>query len=636
MKSEEIQLDPFQGKAIQELKQGHSVIVSAPTGAGKTLIAEEIIEKALGQGKGVIYTAPIKALSNQKFRDFSAQFPDRVGIITGDVKINPNAQVLIMTTEIFRNYLLQSPEKLRDKEWIIFDEIHYLDDIQRGTVWEESILFLPPEMKILALSATLPNIEELRSWIQKIHRHQIKKVEERKRPVPLHFYYQLEDRIFPDFKKLQRYLSRTKSGPSKASSLQNLISYLQKNNFLPCIYFSFSRKRCEMLARALLKENFLNGEESRQATQIYYNYCRKFKILGQDSASLLFPLIQRGIAYHHAGLLPPLKEIIEQLFSRKLIQVIFTTETFALGINMPSRSVCFDGIVKYYRNKIRYLRIRDFYQMAGRAGRRGIDEEGYIFVRLRPYKQEIKALRQILSQKIEPIRSQFNASYATILNLYKELKENLLKIYPKSFHYYQFKKDKSREMQLLKSKLSLLKQLGYIKEGTLTQKGHFSSNLFGYELILGELWSKTYLEEISWEELGVIVSAIVTELRAKSPIPKLNRRLRKLKRKIEEEALRIQKIEKHFHIFPQIKKTNFQLANAISAWLKGESFSKIVKLTSVDEGEIIRNFRMCIQVLRDMNQKVISPQLRQKINKVLYLLNRDIVDAEWQLKISPL
>ena len=630
---DDIRLDPFQKKAINFLEKGFSVIVAAPTGAGKTLIAEYVIEDCIRKGKGVIYTAPIKALSNQKFRDFSKQFPQRVGIITGDVRINPGAELLIMTTEIFRNYLLQDPDKLQNKEWVIFDEIHYLDDIERGTVWEESIIFLPPHMKILALSATLPNIDELLGWIRKVHRYPVKKVEEDQRPVPLHFYFQADDVIFSSFKNLTRYIRRNKDKFFKNNRLLTVVDYLKKNDFLPCIYFCFSRTKCERLATELTRFNFLTSEENRKICDLYYHYTKKFKIQDQESTSLLYSLIQKGIAYHHAGLLPPLKEIVERLFTEKLIKVIFTTETFALGINMPSRTVCFDEISKYYRGRRRYLRIRDFYQMAGRAGRRGIDEEGFVFVRLRPFKQDVEAISRILEGKPEPIRSQFNASYATILNLYRDLKEKLLEIYPSTFHYFQFGRKRKSQRKILESKLSLLKYLGYIRKNKLTSKGIFASNIFGYELIISELWERNYFENLSWKDLGVVICATVTEVRPGEKMPRLDKRTKKLKTELEQTARKIQKIERKFKIYPQIKTPHFQLANAIKGWLEGKRFGEILELTHSDEGEIIRNFRMTIQVLRDMNQEIISENLRNKIQKLFTTLNRDLIDAEWQLKI---
>ncbi len=229
--------DPFQQQAIDYINQGHSVIVAAPTGAGKTAIAEHVITTALANKIGVIYTAPIKALSNQKFRDFQAQYQDNIGILTGDVSLNPEAPVLIMTTEIFRNKILDEPKSLDKYTWIIYDEVHYIDNYERGTVWEESLIFLPKHMKILALSATIPNIEEVSAWLMSIHDKSVKTVIEKKRPVPLHFFFQVEDKIVDDISDLRRYRS---SYPNK---LHTIIRHIQQKNGLALIYFVFTSKK---------------------------------------------------------------------------------------------------------------------------------------------------------------------------------------------------------------------------------------------------------------------------------------------------------------------------------------------------------------------------------------------------------
>jgi len=259
-----IQYDIFQKKAIGYIENGYSVLVAAPTGAGKTAIAEYVIEKCLTRNEKVIYTSPIKALSNQKFRDFSQNYPDRVGILTGDVTINTEAPTLIMTTEIFRNKILEEKSSLQNYRWIIFDEIHYLDDIERGSVWEESLIFLPDHMNVLGLSATIPNIEEFACWLKNIHHHKIKVVKEDKRPVPLHFYYQCQGKMYDDLQQVRESGYRTpktyhhpkrripKSIHVKPNRPAALIQYLHEKNFLPCIYFTFSRKSSKLATTRLL------------------------------------------------------------------------------------------------------------------------------------------------------------------------------------------------------------------------------------------------------------------------------------------------------------------------------------------------------------------------------------------------
>ncbi|MFH1640522.1 MAG: DEAD/DEAH box helicase, partial [Candidatus Omnitrophota bacterium] len=342
--------DRFQQEAIDYINQGQSVIVSAPTGAGKTVIAEHIITECIAGKVGVIYTAPIKALSNQKFRDFQGQFGDNIGILTGDVSINASAPVLIMTTEIFRNKILDEPKSLEKYSWIIFDEVHYIDNPERGTVWEESLIFLPKHMKLLCLSATIPNIKQLASWIESIHNKPVKTVIEDKRPVPLHFFFQCQNEVVDNLAKLKKI---RKSLPNK---LHALINYVRQAEGLPCIYFVFGRRRAEDLAQDLYGFNFLNGKERSEISQLYNSLCERFDLKSDHTAQSLYGLIQKGVAYHHAGMLPTLKEVIERLFTSKLLKVIFTTETFALGINMPSRSVIFDDLRKFYGRYVRNLK----------------------------------------------------------------------------------------------------------------------------------------------------------------------------------------------------------------------------------------------------------------------------------------
>ncbi|MDI6606191.1 MAG: DEAD/DEAH box helicase [Candidatus Omnitrophota bacterium] len=433
--------DRFQQEAIGYINQGFSVIVSAPTGSGKTVIAEHIISTALEKKIGVIYTAPIKALSNQKFRDFQSSFKDNIGILTGDVSINPLAPVLIMTTEIFRNKVLDEPESLEPYSWIIFDEIHYLDNPERGTVWEESLIFLPSHMNLLGLSATIPNIKQLSSWIESIHNKPIKTVVEEKRPVPLHFFFYCGNEVVDKIERL-RHLRR-----GKTNRLSSLINYLCQKDALPAIYFVFGRKKAEILAFELHQFNFLTNKEKQEVLALYDSLLERFDLKNEDSALELRPLVEKGVAYHHAGMLPTLKEVVERLFTSRLIKVIFTTETFALGINMPSRSVIFDELKKFYGRYVRILKTRDFFQMAGRAGRRGMDNEGFVYSRINLQRISSEEVRRVIYGRPEEVKSQLNASYATILNLYEKHKEELFKIYPLSFHSFQ-----SRNIKTVKGK----------------------------------------------------------------------------------------------------------------------------------------------------------------------------------------
>ncbi len=631
-----IKLDRFQKEAIELIEKGYSVIVSAPTGAGKTLIAEYILEKCLKEGREVVYTAPIKALSNQKFREFSQNYAEKVGILTGDVSINSSAPILIMTTEIFRNNILTSPQKLEKKEWIIFDEIHYLSDFERGTVWEESIILLPKHMRILALSATIPNIEEFVDWIASIHSHPVRAVIEKKRPVPLHFYFQCNNQIFSSFKKLKKtpIFKKLNGYPIRRNKLSTLINYLRNQNALPCIYFSFSRRRCEDLAQEVFSFDFLNNKEKKEITTFFSQLIEKFRIKSSH-LNYLYPLIKRGIAYHHAGLLPTLKEIIERLFSFGLIKLIFTTETFALGINMPARSVIFDTIVKYYRHFPQYLKTRDFYQMAGRAGRRGMDKEGFVFLKINPYKVDLTSIERVIYGEYEPITSQLNSCYATLLNLYQLKKEEALtSIYPSSFHFYQ--KDpfqRKQTLELLKRKISLLKDMKYIIEEEISWKAELASRVYSFELPIGELYERGILETLEENTLFVLISSLVYEPRKGERKPKLSKRIKRLKKETDRLIKDIHRKERKFRIYPLSKKFYFHISEAACAWMEGVRFYKLDHFCSLDEGEIVRYFRMSIQVLREiLTSCAIKEDFRKKVKRCIERVNRDVIDAQAQLR----
>ncbi len=647
-----IQLDPFQIESIKWIEQEHSVLVSAPTGSGKTLIAEKAIEKALSRNECVIYTAPVKALSNQKYRDFRSVYGEnRVGILTGDVSINTDAPILIMTTEIYRNSLFESSERIKRTGWVIFDEIHYLDDPERGTVWEEALMFTPPEIRILALSATVANVQQRAEWIRTIHNRPIAVVEESHRPVPLSFLFQCQGKIMENTKRLRSegYLNRIdwrltqrerRRGyhpmRAKPNRLDHLLQHLVEKQKLPAIYFVFGRKRAETLAHETSQFNFLEPEEHKKILALYEDLVGRYDLTNEPSAQELQPLIEQGIAYHHAGMLPTLKEVVEQLFTSRLIKVIFTTETFALGINMPARTVIFDELEKFYGTRFKALSTRDFYQMAGRAGRRGMDERGFVYVRIHPNDITFMEVERIIYGKPEPIRSQLNTTYATLLNLYRDLGRRLLEIYPRTFHHFQSSDRMRKEgYESIEQKLSLLDELGCLDQDRLTLKGEFAASLFGYELLLAQMHDDGILDELDEPRLNILLSGLVYEPRkGDQPIPHLSPRNEAVAREAEKYFRMIHKRESKYKIHPYTKPPHFNLAAAVEAWTRGESFDRVLRVTNVDEGELVRHFRMIIQLLRDLSSAAHSSErLRKTAEKARFLINRDVVDAERQLRV---
>ena len=439
-------LDPFQQEAVEYIDQNYSVLVAAPTGVGKTLIADYLIEKIYKENGRVVYTAPIKALSNQKFKEFKAIMgEDAVGILTGDVVINSEAPVLIMTTEIFRNLLQQSPERVADVRYVIFDEIHYIDDPERGSVWEESLIFMPDTMRFLGLSATIPNVEQLAEWIGQTQRQEIKIVTHFERIVPLrHYIFEKSMGAVPvkQFRKrAKKVLGRIKQADGykvPATTHVDLIEEI-KDGYLPCLFFTFSRKKAELNAIELGADNsFLTVNERREAEAVIDAVSARYPRILSERWKGLRSLLLKGIGYHHAGMLPALKDVVEELFTRRLIKVLYCTETFAVGLNFPCRSVCFDSSTKWDGRSFRAITNREYFQMAGRAGRRGIDTEGFVFMLVDFNYYDPHDLPSMKESQIEPLQSQFALTYNSILNLIKNYDdEQIYRILGQNFATYQ-------------------------------------------------------------------------------------------------------------------------------------------------------------------------------------------------------
>ncbi len=508
-------------------------------------------------------------------------------------------------------------------------------------------MFMPQHIKMLCLSATVPNINELSTWIESVHKTEFKKVQEVQRPVPLHFFFQCQNEVLDQLQTLRHkgykqqiaysYRGRQRFTHKffKPNRLSALLHYLQDKGALPCIYFAFGRRRCEDLAVELYSFNFLTADEQKQIELMYNELCERFDLTQEKSAQRLLSLIKRGVAYHHAGMLPTLKEVIERLFTSRLLKVIFTTETFALGINMPARTVVFDEMRKFYGHYHRNLKTRDFYQMAGRAGRRGMDRQGFVYCRINPRRIEYEEIKRILYGRPESIYSKFNSSYATLLHLYAKYQEKLYDIYPLSLHYFQQKPRRRKgALAMLRSRISLLKELDYISNNELTAKGTFAAAIYGYELPLAEIYAQGILEKLNQVELGILTAALVYEPRKRDRAPKITRNVRHLKEATDRSTKTIHQLERRFHIFPNSKEYHYHLAQVTEAWLQGTAFSKLGQYSEVDEGELVRYFRMIMQILREIQHApVFSDLLKDKVRKLLPIFNRDIVDAEKQLRL---
>jgi len=332
--------------------------------------------------------------------------------------------------------------------------------------------------------------------------------------------------------------------------------------------------------------------------------------------------------------LPTLKEVVERLFTSRLIKLIFTTETFALGINMPARSVVFDQPTKRSDRNFRPLRRREFYQMAGRAGRRGMDEAGFVYLRLQPYDLPYSEVVRMIEGENEPVLSQFNTDYATILNLYRRSGNRWMEAYPRSFHAYQAPPHARRLRQtLLRHKLQILQELRYLEGESLTPKGDFASVLYGYELMLGELFGNGLLTRLDPVSLNTLLAALIYEGRRGQPHPSLNRIAHSLQEPCDQVLKAIRYHEAKLHVLPRTRPPHFHLSREVEAWTKGTSFAQLEKMSQTDPGELVRVFRMVIQLLRELQMAhQVSPILKETARKAEGAINRDQVDAERQLR----
>ena len=621
MEFQGFKLDTFQEQAIVALNAGNSVLVAAPTGSGKTLVAEYAISKEFSSGNKVIYTAPIKALSNQKYHDFCNEYgKDRVGLITGDVVINPEADILVMTTEVYRNMVVSHDAIITSIRYVVFDEIHYISDIERGTAWEEAIIFSPAKVRFVCLSATVPNAQELADWISEIKQHEVVVVRNNHRAVPLKqmFYHRNrgllleEDADFIFKKTTKAFRSRRRlQDREKPVPHVDVVDELQEKDMLPCIFFLFSRKECEKKAEELARKTNL-GVVHAPWDELPES------VRNLESTRKMRRALSKGVAFHHAGILPAVKHLVESLFSSGKIKVLYTTETFAVGVNMPARTVLMQSLRKYDGIAVRNLTTREYAQMSGRAGRRGIDKEGNAIIVVEQDFNPL-AVQKVLGEDTQSVESQFKLSFNTTLNLLKRYTEkDIPNILAQTLWSYQTKKKKGSIERQFANKMRLLRKKKFLdNSNTLTIKGEFASRVYTDELVLAEVFSQgTSLDAYA---LLLLFAVLVHE----------NKRGEKFNRcSVDETQRQLRQLLIVIDYYDRRWRNIGKMTALIKPCVDGESFVDILNYSSLTEGDLSRLLTQVIDRVRQVKKASPLKEVRQKMDECLTIMQHCLADID--------
>lgn len=715
-------LDDFQVQAISALASGHSVLVAAPTGTGKTVVGEFGIFLARSRKTRAIYTTPIKALSNQKYRDFRSRWgEDQVGLLTGDVVVNAEAPILVMTTEVLRNMLVQG-RSLDDVGAIVFDEVHYMGDPERGTAWEEAILLAPKHLALVCLSATVPNTQEIAEWIRAAH-GELTAIFFDRRAVPLEHRYWVPARdpksgpqihlvIDPEGRQvapphLQRVggelAARVRGGagperggrdtqgqeaghePREVPEGWRVIRYLEGEKLTPAIFFVFSRRATEEAALSCLALRPVEhaADLVREARLWLGELSPQDRALRQ--VSLLFRLLPRGVAVHHAGMLPQLKMLVEELFQAGKLRAVFATDTLAVGINMPARTVVVAEQQKFDGVQRRLLTPNEYRQMTGRAGRRGIDERGVSLVLYSPWVSFQKAT-EVMSGDLLPLESAFRPTYSTAMNLWlrPEDEERLADLYARSLRRFQHDrdlKDLTERKQVLEDDLERLKASGnlskhtvwerareltqadhalrqahrhasleaartvhglaevlarfdYLHEGRPTPKAPYLRALFDTNaLTLSELLLNGQLEALDPAELAEALSWFSTDRDSLMRGLPLTRRLHRLREVLDHLHGSVLREEEHQGL--QISRPLPPDFHGIAlAWAEGEELSAIAQRARVQEGDLVGALQKTLDLIGQLSGAAsrgpLGLDLLPKLEEADRMLRRGVVESSYE------
>lgn len=659
-------LDPFQVEAIEAIDHHVNVLVSAPTGSGKTLIANYAIGRVLERGERAFYTTPLKALSNQKFHELRALFgEERVGLLTGDTSYNRNADIIVMTTEVLRNMLLTDSQQLVTLGLVVLDEVHYLQDPFRGGVWEEVIILTPAAVRFVALSATIGNANFLGEWFEQV-RGPTRVVIEKTRPIQLHNHLAVVKRdqssadvvdllngarLSDEARRIDNLMKSTRQfrpgprwkgpkssappPPFRAPRRSELLKALERDDLLPVIVFIFSRAACDdaMHQCRLDGLNFTTPEQRREIESIALSRLTNFS---QDDLNALeyadfIDCLRRGLSAHHAGMVPAFREIVEICFERNLLAAVFATETLALGVNMPARSVALEKFSKFSDAGRKFLTSGEYSQMTGRAGRRGLDDEGHAIVCF-ANDVALHDVGRVALAAPSDLHSSFRPTYNFTANLINHFEyETALEVVQRSYAQFESDHRPSGSKRPLGDQMvarhHVLEELGYANGWTLNHQGQLLRSVYHEcDLLIAESITSGVFEGLEPAQLAGLLSCFVFESKRASRMPNaakhvttkkkrsMNDRLGQSRRGNISDRLRditatsaaLREVESRF-LVPHAKEPDGKFATTIAAWARGASLSTVLDLADVEigqtsPGDFVRNAKQVADLCEQLSR----------------------------------